>query len=227
VPVPTRATRRLVAAAVVLVGFLAGPATGQEPVHYEPPVDGPVVDPFRPPATPYGPGNRGLEVATTPGSPVRAAAAGRVTFAGVVAGERFVTVQHADGIRTTYGRLASVGVRQGSDVASGDVVGTAGRRTIWTARLGVAYVDPAVLLDASAAFSVRLVPNRPVAEGRRPLSGPPRPAPAPVPSSAAAWALEGVREPGSETAMERTDPASLCCRAGLAPARPSTTHSRP
>jgi hypothetical protein len=156
-------------------------------VHYEAPVDGPVVDPFRPPTTPFGPGNRGLEVATTPGSPVRAAAAGQVTFAGVVAGARFVTVQHADGVRTTYGRLASVVAQQGSAVDAGEVVGTTGRRTIWTARLGTAYLDPAVLLEASGAFSVRLVPNRSRPPGR---DGSPRPTPLPVRAGAAAWALD-------------------------------------
>ena len=47
-----------------------------EPPAYLPPVEAPVADPFRPPTTPYGPGNRGLEYATAPGTPVRAAADG-------------------------------------------------------------------------------------------------------------------------------------------------------
>jgi hypothetical protein len=214
----------VIAAGAALACLLPAPAGGQEPVSYESPVDGPVVDPFRPPTSPYGPGNRGLEVATTPGSPVRAAAAGRVTFAGTVAGQRFVTVQHADGVRTTYGRLATVAVRQGSEVAAGAVVGTAGRRTIWTARLGTAYLDPAVLLDASGAISVRLVPNR-----AAPPAGavPRREAPDRVPVGAAAWALALPPGGSPPPAMERRGPASLCCPAGLAPARSSTTHPRP
>ena len=66
-----------------------------------PPVDAPVVDPFRPPTSPYGPGNRGIDYATVPGTVVRTIAPGTVTFAGVVAGTRYVTVTHADGLRSS------------------------------------------------------------------------------------------------------------------------------
>ena len=41
--------------------------TGPPPsVGYAPPVDAPVTDPFRPPTSPYGPGNRGVEYASVP-----------------------------------------------------------------------------------------------------------------------------------------------------------------
>ena len=45
---------------------------------YQPPVAAPVSDPFRPPAQAYGPGNRGLDYATAPGTEVKAAADGDV-----------------------------------------------------------------------------------------------------------------------------------------------------
>ena len=51
---------------------------------YQPPVDAPVVDEFRAPATPYGPGNRGLDYATTPGTVIGAIGAG-TTAAKVIA----------------------------------------------------------------------------------------------------------------------------------------------
>ena len=54
-------------------------------VVYRPPVTAPILDPFRPPTTPYGPGNRGIEYATVPGTSVGAAADGVVVFAGPVA----------------------------------------------------------------------------------------------------------------------------------------------
>ncbi len=134
-----------------------------EPVTYVAPTPAPVSDPFRPPSTPYARGNRGVEYDTDPGDEVRAAASGTVTFAGSVAGRRYVTLQHADGVRTTYGPLGAVapGLARRSAVARGEVVGTAAGRVLWTARLGAeAYVDPAVLVAASGSVRVRLVPDR-------------------------------------------------------------------
>ena len=120
------------------------PPPGPVPVvFYQPPTEGIVVDPFRPPAHPGAPGNRGLEYATRPGSPVRAAAAGVVTFAGQVAGGRHVTVAHADGVRTSYSFLAAVAVRAGQAVEAGQVLGTTGTSFHFGARIGEAYVDPA------------------------------------------------------------------------------------
>lgn len=177
----------VVAVALAATPIATAPASAQvpQPVTYRPPVVAPVLDPFRPPATPFGPGNRGLEYATAPGTPVVAAAAGRVTFAGPVAGRLYVTVQHADRLRTTYAFLASVLVAEGVAVRAGQVVGASGPRLLWTARLGDAYLDPAVLLGASGHATVRLVPTGGVprggtADGRRPR---------PVPARAAGWAL--------------------------------------
>ena len=130
-------------------------------VEYQAPVAAPVGDPFRPPSTPYGPGNRGLEYETGPGDVVHAAAGGTVTFAGQVGGDRYVTVLHADRARTTYGPLGEVAVTEGDGVGPGDPVGTAaGPALLWTVRLGDAYLDPAVVLAASGNGGVRLVPVR-------------------------------------------------------------------
>jgi septal ring factor EnvC (AmiA/AmiB activator) len=136
----------------------------EEPVLYEPPVDAPVADPFRRPDTPYGPGNRGLEYDTRPGELISAAAPGTVTFAGQVGGRLHVTIQHDDGIRTTYGPLARIapGVARGAALDAGDPVGTAGQLVLWSARLGTTYLDPAVLLAASGTGRVRLVADRPL-----------------------------------------------------------------
>ena len=112
---------------------------------YRPPVDAPVVDPFRPPAGFAGPGNRGLEYATRPGSAVRASAPGVVVFAGAVGAGRHVTVLHRDGVRTGYSFLRSVAVRAGQQVAAGGIIGTSGASFHFGARIGQAYVDPAVL----------------------------------------------------------------------------------
>ena len=56
----------------------------------------------------FGPGNRGIDFATEPGTPVTAAAGGEVTFAGPVGRSRHVVVLHPDGLRTSYSFLATV-----------------------------------------------------------------------------------------------------------------------
>ena len=55
-----------IVASFVLSAAPAAAATSEPSpgsVIYTPPVDAPIQDPFRPPATPYGPGNRGIEYA--------------------------------------------------------------------------------------------------------------------------------------------------------------------
>ncbi len=128
------------------------------PWPYRWPVRAPTVDPFRPPATRYGPGNRGLEMATEAGQTVVAAREGRVTFAGPVAGQLYVTVLHPDGVRTSYSYLASVTVTRGQTVAAGQAIGTTGSRLHVGARIGTVYVDPAILFGGIGAGGVWLVP---------------------------------------------------------------------
>ncbi|MGH9282730.1 MAG: murein hydrolase activator EnvC family protein, partial [Acidimicrobiales bacterium] len=149
----------LLAALASVVALLApapARAGGPEPVVYEPPADGVVVDGFRPPATPYGPGNRGVEYATAEGSPVRAAAGGQVAFAGRVGRSQHVVVLHADGIRTSYSFLASVAVRRGQRVAAGQDLGTTSASVHFGARAGDAYLDPLVLLGGGGRAVVHL-----------------------------------------------------------------------
>jgi hypothetical protein len=146
-------------------------ADGPVSVTYVPPVAAPVVDPFRPPGTAYGPGNRGLEYATAEGDDVRASATGTVQFAGQVAGTLHVTLGHADGVRTSYSFLDSIEVALGQRVARGDLVGRAGDRLHLGARIGDVYVDPASLF-ASGEVRVELLPfevppgSSPVSEAR-------------------------------------------------------------
>jgi hypothetical protein len=162
----------VVATAVALSSFVSSPSAASrhhEQVAYQPPVSGEVVDPFRAPAHPYGPGNRGLEYAVGEGSAVRAAAAGEVLYAGAVGSSLHVTVGHADGLRTSYSFLASVGVRRGQRVARGQPVGTALERVHFGVRdPDGTYLDPALLFNGESPDRVRLVPGRD--EGRPPLS---------------------------------------------------------
>ena len=160
--------RRLAAVLAVSVALVAlasvpVPAGAQASVSYRPPVDAPVVDPFRPPPEAWQAGNRGLEYATPAGTPVAAAADGEVTFAGPVAGGLHVVVLHADGIRTSYSFLQGVAVHRGDRVTQGQTVGTAGAGLHFGARAGDVYIDPALLFGGGPP-QVHLVPD----EARRP-----------------------------------------------------------
>ncbi len=156
--------RSLAALAVLLVtAVLAGfappaLASSEKPVTYVAPVSGEVTDPFRPPKQEYGPGNRGLTYKTTPGSAAKASAPGKVTFAGQVGGALHVVVQHDDGVRTSYSFLRSISVRAGRVVNQGEQVGTTDSSFHFGARIGDAYIDPAILL-ASGPARVHLVPD--------------------------------------------------------------------
>ncbi len=149
-------------AGCILVGSVAtaaaAPAAGHASWPYQWPIRAPITDPFRAPANPYGPGNRGIEFATQPGSSVVAASAGMVSFASSVAGRLYVTIVHPDGVRTSYGPLRTIDVRRGATVAGGDHIGTTIDWVFVSARIASAYVDPAVLFGRSGAGLAHLVP---------------------------------------------------------------------
>jgi murein DD-endopeptidase MepM/ murein hydrolase activator NlpD len=137
-------------------GSIAGRAGGTAP-GYRPPVVAPVVDAFRPPPLPFAAGNRGIEYDTTPGTAVGAIAAGRVVFAGPVAGALHVTVRHGDGLRSSYSYLASIAVALGDEVGAGQSVGTTTGRLHLGVRAGDAYLDPALLFDRDGVHLVPVV----------------------------------------------------------------------
>ncbi len=142
--------------AALSVACPASPAgAAPPPSGYRPPVQRPVIDPFRAPANPYGAGNRGLEYDTRPGDPVRAIGAGVVVFSGLVAGTLHVTVSHPDGLRSSYSFLQAVVAAVGQRVTMGTVLGTAGERLHLGARRGARYIDPASLFRRGRAILVR------------------------------------------------------------------------
>ena len=122
-----------------------------------------VVEGFDPPAAVWSAGHRGVDLALAAGSPVLAAGDGTVIFAGVVAGRPVVSIDHADGIRTTY-EPVEPSVAAGDAVRRGQAIGVlvAGHRSDgadalhWGARTGAkSYIDPLRLLRPAV---IRLKP---------------------------------------------------------------------
>ena len=166
-----------VLAAELIVGAAARPvAAADSDSGWRRPVDGGVVRAFAEPAGEYGPGHRGVDLAAAPGTAVRAAGAGTVTFAGDVAGALHVVVTHRNGLRTSYSFLVDVSVIEGDVVTNATVVGHAGGTDAESAhgtgvvhfglRVGERYVDPLQLFHTRDLRDlVRLVPAEgPLAE---------------------------------------------------------------
>lgn len=127
-----------------------------------PPVSGPVERGFDPPDRPWLPGHRGVDLFGHPGAPVRAALAGRVTFAAELAGRGVVVVSHG-ALRTTYEPVTAE-VAVGARVGTGEVIGTlqeghlcaGGSCLHWGLRRGEEYLNPLSLLDPGP---LRLLPG--------------------------------------------------------------------
>lgn len=121
------------------------------------PVHAPIVVNFAVPACVWCPGQRGIEYALGSSVTVQAAAAGSVTFSGLVVGVRYVVVAQTDGLLATYGMLADNVVRAGERVSAGQIVGHASIRLYFGLRLDGVYVDPVPRLGMPSGRA-RLVP---------------------------------------------------------------------
>jgi hypothetical protein len=172
--------------AVLIAALLGSPAVApaRAAAGWRWPVAGEVITPYRNGDDPYAAGqHRGIDIAGALGDPVRAAAGGRVTFAGEAGSSGLaVTVRTADGrFDTSYLHLSSLSVREGETLAAGGrigAVGTSGRRSAERPHLHFsvrdagtrhAYHDPLAFL-----------PPPPATRRPAPPGGAPAPAPAPV-----------------------------------------------
>jgi len=156
------------------------------------PVDGPVLRPFVLGDDPYAGGqHRGIDIGAPAGTPVRAPAAGAISFAGTVpTGGKTITIRTADGYAVTLQHLGSYSVTRGADVAEGSAIASIG--TDQFVYLGVrradeedGYVDPLGLLPAPAPAPAP--PDPPAAD--------PDPVPAPTDGGGAAKHHDPVRSP--------------------------------
>lgn len=99
----------------------------------------------------------GWDYAAATGDPVHAAAAGRVTSAGVTSGYgKLVVLEHLGGVGTAYAHLSAIGVAVGACVERGQVIGAAGSTGLsssphlhFEVRNAGSPVDPASWLSRS------------------------------------------------------------------------------
>jgi murein DD-endopeptidase MepM/ murein hydrolase activator NlpD len=170
-------TALLAALSTTVVGGATGTAGGGEggtPKSGEWPLDPrpAVVRGFDPPKTAWGSGHRGVDLLGRPGQPVRAAKAGRIIFAGRLAGRGVVVVDHG-AVRSTYEPVAAV-VKVGQHVAGGQQIGSlqAGgshcfpRACLhWGLLRGDTYLDPLGLVGGGPVRLFPLSGAPPVAAG--------------------------------------------------------------
>lgn len=151
---------RVLVVIALLLALVAVPARADDGLRLEQPMPGPLVRGFDPGTSRYSAGHRGVDILGEAGAAVRSAAAGRVHFAGVVAGRPSVSVDHGGGLRTTYTPVRP-GVGKGDVVRAGDLLGTleAGHCDTpclhWGLTDGDDYFDPTSYL---ALRRVRLLP---------------------------------------------------------------------
>jgi murein DD-endopeptidase MepM/ murein hydrolase activator NlpD len=128
-----------------------------------------VVRPFDPPPRPWLAGHRGIDLSATPSAVVRAAGAGTVVYAGVIAGRGVVSVAHPGGLRTTYEPVTST-LQAGDAIGPGAVLGRldSGHPGCpvpaclhWGLRQGNRYLDPLALLGLGRVRLLPLMPGGP------------------------------------------------------------------
>ena len=158
------------------------------------PLRGPVVGAFRlTPRAPFARGQRrGIDVAASPGARVRAACAGRVTFAGALPHEGLAVTVRCGALVATYLRLGRLDVRRGTHASTGQrlgALGPDGRLRLGARRAGDrrGYVDPLTLLRDPTPTAPPVLGSAPRPRRRRPAPVPaanPRPRANPAPAHA-------------------------------------------
>ncbi|MFZ2963068.1 MAG: M23 family metallopeptidase [Rhodoglobus sp.] len=121
-----------------------------------------IVRPYLAPATPYGPGHRGIDLRTADGV-VTAPAPGVVHFAGIVVDRPVLSIRHPGGLISSYEPVTST-LTAGTPVRRGELIGSvvpghcASPCLHFGVRLDGQYVNPLLLLGG-LPYSV-LLPTR-------------------------------------------------------------------
>src|SRR3954469_10494560 len=224
-------------AAAAVVALAAAPAA----TAWTWPADGPVLQGYANGADPYAAGqHRGIDIGGTPGDPVRAPAAGRVSYAGTLPHYgRSLTIRTDDGWVVTLLHLGTLGVARGAVVTGGQTVAELGssgeaEHESPSVHLGIrhaddehGYVDPVGLLPARAVPADPVPAPEPAPPPAPPavnVAPPPLRAPAPAPPPAPARSPCPGTGPGAATrSRARGGERAGCVRSrGRAGARPGS-----
>lgn len=128
------------------------------------PVDGRLMSPFGGRTDPFSGEGRtfhtGVDISSTTGTPVHAAADGVVIFAEMENGYgRLIKIDHGNGVETYYAHLSKFYVQAGQEVSRGEIIGAVGSSGRVTAphlhyevRLGNAPINPYPYLAKSTLF---------------------------------------------------------------------------
>jgi Peptidase family M23 len=121
-------------------------SAGSNPGGFIKPVNGPVTSPFG-----DGRGHKGIDIGAPTGTPIYAAKAGTVTFAGSQSGYgNVVYISHGGGVETRYAHMSRITCRRGLQVAQGQKIGEVGStghatgpHVHWEVRINGTPVNPA------------------------------------------------------------------------------------
>ncbi|WP_313955546.1 M23 family metallopeptidase [Kocuria palustris] len=127
-----------------------------------------VVEDFDPPAERWQSGHRGVDLTVGLSGEVRAPEDGRVSHVGTVVDRATITIDHGDGLRSSFEPVAS-DLKKGDRVRKGQVIGVVSEGTHclaavracvhWGVRLGDDYVHPLPFVGAQRPSVLLPVPE--------------------------------------------------------------------